>query len=77
MKARIGGASRGLGPDGVPGGCTVATVLDHRIAMSFACLGFASQKPINLDDGGPIATSFPVFEPLMAELGAQIVRSNA
>jgi 3-phosphoshikimate 1-carboxyvinyltransferase len=67
----------GLGPDGVPGGCTVATVLDHRIAMSFACLGFASQKPINLDDGGPIATSFPVFEPLMSGLGAQIVRNNS
>lgn len=45
--------------------------------MSFACLGFASQKPINLDDGGPIATSFPVFEPLMSGLGAQIVRNNS
>ncbi len=66
----------GLGPDGVRGGATVATVLDHRIAMSFACLGMATQKPIHLDDGSPIATSFPVFEPLMAGLGAQLVRTN-
>ncbi len=67
----------GLGPEGVPGGATVATVLDHRIAMSFACLGMAAQKPVHLDDGGPIATSFPVFEPLMAGLGAQITRDNS
>ncbi len=67
---------KGLGPENVPGGGTVATVLDHRIAMSFACLGMATQKPVHLDDGGPIATSFPVFEPLMAGLGAQITRDN-
>ncbi|WP_424944793.1 3-phosphoshikimate 1-carboxyvinyltransferase [Aliiroseovarius crassostreae] len=66
----------GLGPEGVPGGATVATVLDHRIAMSFACLGMAAKKPVHLDDGGPIATSFPVFEPLMAGLGAQLTRDN-
>ncbi|MDA5095519.1 3-phosphoshikimate 1-carboxyvinyltransferase [Aliiroseovarius sp. KMU-50] len=66
----------GLGPEGVPGGATVATVLDHRIAMSFACLGMATQKPVHLDDGGPIATSFPVFEGLMAGLGAQLTRDN-
>ncbi|UWQ10427.1 3-phosphoshikimate 1-carboxyvinyltransferase [Aliiroseovarius crassostreae] len=70
----------GLGPaengGGVPGGATVATVLDHRIAMSFACLGMATQKPVHLDDGGPIATSFPVFEGLMAKLGAQLTRDN-
>ena len=66
----------GLGPDGVPGGATVATHLDHRIAMSFLVLGLASQQPISVDDGSPIATSFPVFEPLMQALGAGILRSN-
>ena len=35
-----------------------------------------AQKPIRVDDGGPIATSFPVFEPLMAGLGAAIRRAN-
>ncbi len=67
----------GMGADGVPGGGTCATHLDHRIAMSFMCLGMATQKPVNIDDGGPIATSFPIFERLMSDLGAQIVRTNS
>jgi 3-phosphoshikimate 1-carboxyvinyltransferase len=66
----------GMGPGGVPGGATVGTRLDHRIAMSFLCLGMASEKPVSLDDGGPVATSFPVFEPLMKRLGAHIERTN-
>ena len=64
----------GLGALGVPGGATVATHLDHRIAMSFLVLGLVSQQPISVDDGGPIATSFPVFEDLMRGLGATIER---
>jgi 3-phosphoshikimate 1-carboxyvinyltransferase len=67
----------GLGADGVVGGVTVATHLDHRIAMSFLCLGMVSQKPITIDDMGAIATSFPGFVPLMEGLGAQFVRTNA
>jgi 3-phosphoshikimate 1-carboxyvinyltransferase len=66
----------GIGPGGVPGGASCATHLDHRIAMSFLILGMATQNPVGIDDGGPVATSFPVFEPLMAALGAQIVRAN-
>jgi len=50
--------------------------LDHRIAMSFMVMGMAAQKPVSVDDGSPIATSFPIFEGLMAGLGAQLVRSN-
>ena len=60
----------------VPGGATVQTHIDHRIAMSFLCLGLAAQKPIRVDDASPIATSFPVFEDLMRDLGAQITREN-
>ncbi len=60
----------------VPGGATVASRLDHRIAMSFLCLGLASRNPIRVDDGSPIATSFPVFEALMGGLGAQIARAG-
>jgi 3-phosphoshikimate 1-carboxyvinyltransferase len=66
----------GLGAGGVPGGGTCETFLDHRIAMSFMCLGMASEKPVKIDDGGPIATSFPIFEKLMGDLGAQIRRNN-
>ncbi len=39
-------------------------------------MGMATRKPISVDDGSPIATSFPIFEPLMAGLGARIERSN-
>lgn len=66
----------GCGPQGVPGGATAASHLDHRIAMSFMVLGMAAQEPVSVDDGSPIATSFPVFEDLMAGLGARIVREN-
>ncbi|MCU9848901.1 3-phosphoshikimate 1-carboxyvinyltransferase [Defluviimonas sp. WL0024] len=67
----------GMGPGGVPGGATAKTHIDHRIAMSFLVLGLAAQKPVSVDDGSPIATSFPVFEGLMAGLGAEIVRAGA
>ena len=67
----------GCGAGGVPGGALTESRLDHRIAMSFLCLGLVAQKPVRVDDAGPIATSFPVFEPLMAGLGASITRSNA
>ncbi len=64
----------GMGADGVPGGGTAKTHIDHRIAMSFLVLGLAAEKPVSIDDGSPIATSFPVFESLMASLGADIAR---
>jgi len=63
-------------PGDVPGGGEVATFLDHRIAMSFLCLGMAAQNPVRIDDGGAILTSFPNFVPLMQNLGGQIDRSN-
>jgi len=66
----------GLGAGGVPGGATCKTHIDHRIAMSFLVLGLASKKPVSVDDGSPIATSFPAFEDLMTGLGAPIARSN-
>jgi 3-phosphoshikimate 1-carboxyvinyltransferase len=62
----------GMGADGVPGGATVESRLDHRIAMAFLCLGLATKRPVTVDDGGPITTSFPNFVPLMRGLGAEI-----
>ena len=62
----------GMGPGGVPAGVTVAARLDHRIAMSFLCLGMAAQAPVSVDDAAPIATSFPAFEALMTGLGARV-----
>ncbi|MCA8882300.1 MAG: 3-phosphoshikimate 1-carboxyvinyltransferase [Rhodobacteraceae bacterium] len=62
----------GMGAGGVPGGATCAARLDHRIAMSFLCLGMAAKNPVQVDDAGPIATSFPIFVPLMRRLGADL-----
>lgn len=56
----------------VPGGGLVATHLDHRIAMSFLVMGLASVKPVRVDDGAMIATSFPNFSDLMNGLGCRI-----
>ncbi|MEL6315511.1 MAG: 3-phosphoshikimate 1-carboxyvinyltransferase, partial [Pseudomonadota bacterium] len=67
-------AVHGLGHGGVPGGAICETFLDHRIAMSFMVLGLATQAAVTLDDGSPIATSFPIFEQLMGGLGADIRR---
>ena len=66
----------GRGHGQVPGGVTVESRLDHRIAMSFIVMGLATNRSMTVDDASPIATSFPVFEPLMAALGAQISRDN-
>ena len=51
---------------------TVATHLDHRIAMSFLVMGLATDKPMQVDDGAMIATSFPSFVALMNGLGGEI-----
>jgi 3-phosphoshikimate 1-carboxyvinyltransferase len=54
----------------VAGGGTVATHLDHRIAMAFLTMGLASDRPVTVDDTAMIATSFPEFRGLMERLGA-------
>ena len=66
----------GLGHGNVKGGATCVSHLDHRIAMSFMIMGMAASNPVSLDDGGPIATSFPIFEGLMGGLGADIRRDG-
>jgi 3-phosphoshikimate 1-carboxyvinyltransferase len=59
------------GASGVRGGGRAVTHLDHRIAMSFLVLGLATDQPVQIDDAGPITTSFPDFVPLMTRLGAR------
>ena len=53
-----------------PGGGTVATHMDHRIAMAFLVMGLASERPVAIDDATFIATSFPGFVDMMRGLGA-------
>lgn len=54
------------------GGAKIAADLDHRIAMAFLVLGMAAEKPVAIDDGSPIDTSFPGFLDLMNGLGARL-----
>jgi 3-phosphoshikimate 1-carboxyvinyltransferase len=54
------------------GGGLVTTHMDHRIAMAAMVLGLASDKPVQIDDGTFIATSFPGFVELMRGLGADL-----
>ena len=62
----------GKGRGSVKGDTTVKTHFDHRIAMSFLCLGLTSNNPITVDDGSAINTSFPQFTDIMANIGARI-----
>ena len=55
-----------------PGGGEIESGLDHRIAMAFLVLGMASAEGMTIDDGTPIATSFPGFAELMNGLGGRI-----
>ncbi len=56
----------------VAGGATVATHMDHRIAMSALVLGQAADAAVTVDDASFIETSFPGFAGLMQGLGAGI-----
>jgi 3-phosphoshikimate 1-carboxyvinyltransferase len=59
-----------------PGGATIATQLDHRIAMAFLVLGLVARTGVAVDDAGPIETSFPDFVAAMRGLGADIAEPS-
>ena len=59
----------GSGGEALAGGVRVATMLDHRIAMSMAVAGLRADRPIELDDAAPIATSYPDFVATATKLG--------
>jgi 3-phosphoshikimate 1-carboxyvinyltransferase len=65
---------QGTGGDPLPGtaesATPIATHLDHRIAMSMAVAGLASERGVEVDDTTPIGTSFPGFEGLLDGLCA-------
>jgi 3-phosphoshikimate 1-carboxyvinyltransferase len=70
VKYTIQGDDLLVGGGAVPGGSTVTTHMDHRIAMSFLTMGLAAEKPVTVDDVAMIATSFPEYRDLMTGLGA-------
>ena len=66
-------------PDGMevdgpitPTGAVCEAYGDHRLAMSMAILGLVSEGD-TIVDPTPIATSFPGFESLLADLGAAVI----
>ena len=70
-------AITGSGGDPLPGDATIATRLDHRIAMSMVIAGLAARRPVTIDDAGPVATSFPAFFDMLAELtGSALQRAS-
>ena len=72
VRSRVEGDSLFVtGAAKVKGGGTVATQLDHRIAMAFLTMSLASEQPVTVDDTAMIATSFPEFRGLMESLGAR------
>jgi len=60
------------GKGAVTGGGTVATHMDHRLAMSALVMGLAAAKGVAVDDASFIATSFPDFTGLMRRMGAEL-----
>ncbi|WP_375270626.1 3-phosphoshikimate 1-carboxyvinyltransferase [Sphingomonas sp.] len=51
----------GTGGEAIPGGGTVQTHLDHRIAMSMTVAGLHARRPVTIDDVSPARTSYPNF----------------
>jgi 3-phosphoshikimate 1-carboxyvinyltransferase len=56
----------------IPGGITIDSQHDHRIAMSFLTLGMISDAPITVSGCGTINTSFPGFADSMNQRGAAL-----
>ena len=56
----------------VKGGELIDTFNDHRIAMSFMCLGQVTQKPIEISESTSTGTSFPGFIEKFKEIGANL-----
>ncbi|MGL4312349.1 MAG: 3-phosphoshikimate 1-carboxyvinyltransferase [Sphingomonas sp.] len=63
-------AITGSGGAPIAGGATIASHLDHRIAMSMAVAGLAARRAVTIDDVAPVATSFPMFFDMVDTLTA-------
>ena len=56
----------------IQGGIELDSRLDHRIAMSFLCLGLVTKRPIILNNTETINSSFPSFFGQMNQIGANL-----
>ena len=64
-------AITGSGGEPIPGGATIASLLDHRIAMAMTVAGLVARRPITIDDVAPVATSYPVFFETLDQLAGR------
>ena len=55
----------------ISGGVEIDSSLDHRIAMSFLCLGLITEKPVIVNDTDTINSSFPIFFDQMKKIGSK------
>lgn len=62
---------------GVRGGAEVEAHGDHRLAMSLAVAGLASERPVRVHGAELSAESFPGFVPALQALGAKLVPEEA
>ena len=63
----------GKGPtEKIIGNVEIDSNLDHRIAMSFLCLGLITEKPIIVRNTDTINSSFPFFMQKMNKIGANL-----
>ena len=62
----------GSGRESIKGGCQINAYNDHRIAMSFICLGQVAQRPIKISETISINTSFPGFIEKFKKIGANL-----
>ena len=58
--------------ESIEGGIELDSRLDHRIAMSFLCLGLVTKRPIILNNTETINSSFPSFFDQMNQIGANL-----
>jgi len=64
---------KGQGPNcSLDGNISIKSNLDHRIAMSFLCLGLITENPIKVENTDTINSSFPSFIEIMNKIGAKI-----
>ena len=59
----------------VNGNVEIKSNLDHRIAMSFLCLGLITEGHIKVEDTDTINSSFPFFLDKMKQIGAKLEKS--
>ncbi len=63
----------GKGPNAkIIGNVEIDSNLDHRIAMSFLCLGLITEKEIIVRNTDTINSSFPLFKQKMNKIGANL-----